>query len=228
MKTLNLKYLLISLALFVAAAGGVAFKPTGHIADQGPKIDLKMMIPKQFGEWKLDDSIVPILPSPDQQRNISETYDQIVNRTYVNGDGKRMMVSIAYGSNQDQKLKAHRQEICYAAQGFQIRSIKHITARVAGADITVTQMFAVAKQREEPVTYWFTVGNQVVQSHLQRLVAQLRYGLTGTIPDGFLVRISSLNSNVQSAFQEHLTFINEMFETMPSESRARFVGDSFQ
>jgi EpsI family protein len=225
MKTLNFKYLLIGLALFVAAAGGAALKPTKYIADQGPKIDLETMIPKQFGEWTLDTSIVPILPSPDQQQSISETYSQLVNRTYVNGDGKMMMVSIAYGSNQNQKLKAHRQEVCYVAQGFQIRSIKHITARVASSDITVTQMFAVREQREEPVTYWFTVGNQVVQSHLQRLVAELQYGLSGTIPDGVLVRISSLNSNAQSAFQDHLTFINEMLETMPPGSRARFVGD---
>ena len=188
--------------------------------------DLEALIPKDFSGWKIDPSIIPVLPSPDQQQQLSETYDQLVNRTYVNDAGKRMMISIAYGSRQSQSTQAHRQEVCYAAQGFQIKNLQHVTENVAGSEITITRMMATAKQRIEPVTYWFTVGDRVVQSRIQRLMVQLQFGLSGTIPDGVLVRISSINPNEEVAFREHLDFINEMLETMPQSSRARFVGSS--
>ena len=58
MKTPSLKHLLTGLA--------IAITPTSKIADQGPKIDLETMIPKQFGEWKMDGAIAPLLADPKQ------------------------------------------------------------------------------------------------------------------------------------------------------------------
>ena len=211
------------LILLIASAilGNVLVPKPVPISEQP---NLEAMIPRQFGEWSIDPSIVPILPSPDQQQQLSETYDQMVNRTYVDGRGRRVMVSIAYGSRQDQKLKAHRQEVCYSSQGFQIRNIRHKSEKIGGVDIILTQMFAVSGQREEPVTYWFTVGNQVVQSHLQRLIAQLQYGLGGTIPDGVLVRVSTLQPDSEHAYQEHIEFINTLLVNMTPEAQQRLVG----
>lgn len=212
----------IGTAMLIAGVLSSALQPKPIPPSEHPQ--LETLIPRDFGMWTVDRSIIPILPSPDQKQQVDETYDQMVNRTYVNSSGKRIMVSIAYGSRQDQRLKAHRQEVCYAAQGFQIRNIRTRTVTVAGVPIEVTQMFAVANQREEPVTYWFTVGNQVVRSHFERLVAQLSYGLSGTIPDGVLVRVSSINSNEEAAYREQLEFISELLMTLPQESRSRFIG----
>jgi exosortase B len=220
----NRRNLAFGLMLFIAVVSAIALRPKAISVSAQPNLEL--LIPKQFGEWTIDQSIIPVLPNPGSQQQLAETYDQTVNRTYINGTGKTIMLSVAYGSRQNQKLKAHRQEVCYAAQGFEIRNLKHVTARISDVNIVVTHMLAVAKQREEPVTYWFTVGNRVVQSHLQRLVAQLQYGLAGTIPDGILVRISSLDSNEQAAYQDHVKFMNEMLEFMPLEGRVRFVGDA--
>jgi exosortase B len=220
----NGRNLAFGLMLLFAVVSAITLQPKVIPVSEQPNLDL--LIPKQFGEWTIDQSIIPVLLDPGPQQQLAETYDQTVNRTYINGTGKTIMLSIAYGSRQNQKLKAHRQEVCYAAQGFEIQNLKHVTAHISDVDIVVTHMLAVAKQREEPVTYWFTVGNRVVQSHLQRLVAQLQYGLAGTIPDGVLVRISSLDSNEQAAYQDHVNFMNEMLEFMPLEGRARFVGDA--
>ena len=87
-------------------------------------------------------------------------------------------------------------------------------------------MFASAKERREPVTYWFTVGNQVVQSHLERLLAEIQYSITGAIPDGVLVRISNLSENEKLAYQQHLEFVNALVDVIPPQSRKRFVGAS--
>lgn len=225
MRSTILRHLGIGLAMILAAILAVIVTPKPIPKSEQP--DLEALIPRQFGDWSIDTAITPVLPSPDQQQVLQETYDQMVNRTYVNTKGERVMISIAYGSRQDQKLKAHRQEVCYASQGFQIRNIVHQTVRVAGTDISVTRMFAVSKQREEPVTYWFTVGGQVVQSRLERLLVQVQYGLAGTIPDGVLVRVSNLSSNEQGAYQEHLAFINALLETMSPQSRSRFVGNAY-
>jgi EpsI family protein len=219
----KLRPFFLGLLMVLAAGLAILLEPKTIPKDEQPK--LEALIPKQFGDWTTDPSVVPILPSPDQEKQIAETYDQLVNRTYVNSSGKKIMISIAYGSRQDQKLKAHRQEGCYASQGFQISNLEYKTARIAGVDIPVTTMLAVLKDRREPVTYWFTVGSQVVQSRFQRLLVQIQYGMTGTIPDGVLVRVSNISGDEASAYQEHLTFINALLEALPPASRRRFVGN---
>ena len=50
---ISLKPLLTGLAMLAAAGLALAITPTSKIADQGPKIDLETMIPKQFGEWTM-------------------------------------------------------------------------------------------------------------------------------------------------------------------------------
>lgn len=52
-------------------------------------------------------------------------------------------------------------------------------------------MFAVRGERHEPVT-WFTMAGKPVLSRTQQLLVQLRHGLRGELPDGALVRISSM------------------------------------
>lgn len=223
MPKLGIRHLFVVLSMATAATLGSLLKP--EAIPQSQHLDLERLIPKEFDGWTIDSSMVPVLPSPDRQQMLNETYDQLVNRTYMDSSKRRIMVSIAYGSRQTQSLKAHRQEVCYASQGFQIRNLKHEQVKVAGKDITVTRMFATAKERQEPVTYWFTVGDRVVQSHLERLVAQIRFGLSGTIPDGVLVRVSSLSSDPERAYGEQLDFINVLVTQIPAEHRSHFVGN---
>jgi EpsI family protein len=222
MNAISPKNFIIGLCMLAAAGLAVAMKPAPVPPQLRP--NLEALIPKHFDDWVIDPDVVPVLPSPDQKQMLDETYDQIVNRTYVNSKGERIMISIAYGSQQTQKLKAHRQEVCYASQGYEIRDLVHEKARVAGSDITVTRMYAISKARHEPVTYWFTVGDQVVQSRLDRLLVQLQYAFTGMIPDGVLVRVSNISTEPQQAYQKQLDFINAMLAQMPPESARKFVG----
>jgi len=59
-------------------------------------------------------------------------------------------------------------------------------------EIPAQRLFASRGAREEPVTYWFTVG-EAVQGKLQRRLAELSYGLTARISDGMLFRVSSID-----------------------------------
>jgi EpsI family protein len=208
-----------------AAALAGALRPSAITESVRPHF--AAAIPREFSDWSEDPAIIPILPSPDQQRLISEIYDEVVNRTYVNSRGDRIMLSIAYGSRQTQQLKTHRQEVCYAAQGFQIRNLAHGIAQIGARTIPVTRMFAVRDQRHEPVTYWFTIGDRIVLSRTERLLMQLRFGITGQIPDGTLVRISNLSDDQQGSFAAHDSFISSLLNSMTAESGRRLVGTSF-
>jgi EpsI family protein len=198
--------------------------PKEKLADTRVQFQLDKSVPRQFDDWRVDDSIVPLPPSPDQQSVLNEIYDQVLSRTYVNGRGQRMMLSITYGSKQNEQLRAHRQEVCYAAQGFKISHLQHLDVNVAGGPLPATRMVATHDARIEPVTYWFTTGDTVVLSYWDRELAQFRYALSGYVPDGYLVRISSLSADPRSAFAQQLAFANALMPHLDPELRRRLVG----
>jgi len=103
-----------------SAALTLALTPTKKIADQQEKIDLELMIPSQFSEWKIDRSITPLQVDPETQNKLNRIYNQTLTRTYINLHGDRIMLSIAYGGDQGDNLAIHKPEVCYYSQGFEI------------------------------------------------------------------------------------------------------------
>lgn len=200
--------------------------PQDKLADTRQQFQLETAVPKQFGDWRIDTSMVPLPPSPDQASVLNQIYDQILSRTYINGQGERIMLSITYGSRQTQQLRAHRQEVCYRSQGFNISGLEHTQLTVAGAPLPATRMLATQNTRMEPVTYWFTTGDTVVLNYWDREWAQFRYALSGYVPDGYLVRISSLSRNPQLAYRQHIEFADTLFGHVDPELRRRLVGHS--
>ena len=135
------------------------------------------------------------------------------------------MLTIAYGSAQTQDLKAHRQEVCYRAQGYTIEMLRHENMKILNSEIPVTRMYATQRGRTEPVTYWFTMGNQVVLSRTERFLVQLKYALSGYIPDGFLVRISSLSSDPERAYVNQDRFIGDLISSVSKTTAKRLLGN---
>ena len=218
---------MVVLALMLGAATlSVVAVPTKLLADTRPGFELEAAVPKAFGDWKVDPFMIPIPPSPDQERALSQAYDQVLSRTYVNSRGERIMLSITYGSRQNQQMRAHRQEVCYSAQGFRISQLQRAPLSVAGATVPSARMVATQGQRVEPVTYWFTMGDDAVMSYLDRELTQLKYAVAGQIPDGYLVRVSSLSSNPNEAFTKQADFANALMASLDSELRMRLVGRS--
>ena len=213
--------LLAGLAMAVTAAAAPALKP---VRAAGPAIDLEAAVPATFGDWRIDPESMSIAPAPDVQANLDRLYGQIVSRTYVNSRGEQVMLTVAHGGDQSDALKAHRQENCYAAQGFEIRELRHERLATAGRDIPVTRMLAVRGERSEPVTYWFTMGDRVVLSRGERLRTQLENGIAGRVPDGMLVRVSNLTTDAPGAYRAHESFVAALLAAMPAKDATRFVG----
>lgn len=212
--------------MLMASVVSVFAVPSAKLADTRPAVDLETAVPKAFGDWRLDTNVVPLPPSPDQEETLRRIYDQILSRTYVNSRGERMMVSLTYGSKQTQQMRAHRQEVCYAAQGFKISGVEHPVLTIAGAPIPATRMVATQGVHVEPVTYWFTTGDTVVLTYLQREMAQFKYAMSGYIPDGYLVRISSRSSDSRDAYAKQLEFANVLLEQVDANLRRRLIGSS--
>jgi EpsI family protein len=95
---------------------------------------------------------------------------------------------------------------------------------IAGRTIGATTMYAALGQRHEPVTYWFTMGDTVVMSRTERLLTQIKYSFAGVIPDGFLVRISSLGEDDAASYQAHAEFARQLIEAADEPTRVRLVG----
>jgi EpsI family protein len=225
MNALKYKFLLIGLALFVAAAGGMALKPTRHIADQGAKFDLKNLIPLQFADWKVDDTIIPITVSPDVQAKLDRIYNQTLTRTYINQKGERVMLSIAYGGDQSDDMQVHKPEVCYPAQGFEI--LKSVTGifDTGFGHIPVKRLLATQGARVEPIIYWLTVGDTVAVNSLKWKLAQMKYGLTGKVPDGMIFRVSSLGDEV-TAYPIQEDFTRALLKAISPENRKRLIGST--
>lgn len=220
-----LRTALITAALmFAASTAAVALRPTHKLADAGPKVDLEAMIPKQFGDWRIDDTIRPVLPSPDQQAALDKIYNQVLARTYVNSRGQRVMLSIAYGGDQSDSMQVHLPEVCYAAQGFQIKKASLGQLATEYGALPIKRLVASMNSRIEPITYWITVGEEVVNSGIKRKLAQLKHGITGSVPDGILVRASSIDRDESNAYQLQEAFFRDMLAGMQEADRNKVAG----
>lgn len=218
--------ILLATLMMAASVSAVVMRPSHKLADAGPKVDLEAMIPKQFADWRIDDRIVPVLPSPDVQEKLDKIYNQTLARTYINSRGQRIMLSIAYGGDQSDAMQIHLPEVCYTAQGFQINKTSLSQIATHYGELPVKRLVATLSNRTEPITYWITVGDEVVNAGHMRKLAQLKYGITGSVPDGILVRASSIDRDEKNAYELQASFLSEMLTAMPPSDRARVAGRS--
>jgi EpsI family protein len=209
----------------LAAAAGELLRPTDRLSERKARIVLEKQVPEAFGEWTVDTSIRPVLPDPGLQAMLDVLYSQTLARTYVNARGERVMLSIAYGSDQSNEATAvHRPEFCYSAQGFRVKLLEKETIGVGGTKIPVARVLAQLGQRNEPITYWVTLDESATLPGFGRKLNQIKYGLRGEIPDGMLVRVSSLSANPEASFALQQRFLEQMFSAVPVEVRGRYFG----
>lgn len=224
MSTFKLKHLLAGAAMLAAAAGAVALKPTIRMADSQP-VNFEQMVPKRFGVWQLDPTIIPVEVDPEIQAKLDNIYSQTLSRTYINDKGQRVMLSIAYGEDQNtEKTQAHRPEFCYRSQGFGVKEVAVVNLGVDNRQIVARQLLTQKPNRIEPVTYWMTIGEHVSLPGWRRKVTQLRYGLRGYIADGLLFRVSSLGAETATEYQLQQAFISDLNRAIPEQVRSRIFG----
>lgn len=218
---------LIAASLMVGAAAlAHVATPRVRTADLAPPLDLERLVPKSFGPWRVDTNLPVILPSPDVQAKLDAIYNQVLSRTYVDGGGQRVMLSMAYGGDQSDGMSIHLPEVCYPAQGFEVRRRRQAHWTIEGRAMPVVQLETRLSQRNEPVTYWIVVGDEVVPSRTAQKIVKMRYGLRGQIPDGMLVRVSSIDGDAARAFGTQAAFARALQAAIAPELRWRVFGQA--
>ncbi|PPE71358.1 EpsI family protein [Caldimonas thermodepolymerans] len=224
---IRLRVWIVAGLMCLASAMAVVARPSIRMADQGPAIDLETVFPRQFGDWRIDERVPVVVPSPDVQAQLDKIYSQVLARTYVNSRGERVMLSVAYGGDQSDSMQVHRPEVCYPAQGFQVLSVQRdALSGVAGRDIPVQKVHTRLGSRNEPVMYWVVVGERVVGTNTEQKLAQLSYGLRGRIPDGMLVRVSSIHPDNQAAYAAQERFLREIAQSIAPQYQSRVFGST--
>ena len=182
--------LLIGAALLAAAGTAYAAKPRrSEVLLGSAKLD--ELVPKRFLGWSFDSSSGLVLPPSDQMRD--QLYAQILTRVYTNEDGSVVMLLIAYNGSQDGTLQVHRPEVCYPASGYKLTQIDdRMTPISKYIDIPSRYIVAETELREEQLIYWTRLGDQFPRKWSEQKLAVIEENLEGTIPDGVLVRISTL------------------------------------
>ena len=224
--TMKLTTTALTLTVLMCGASVAAFalRPDAKAATSGNAVSLETLVPKRFADWtELPAQGVQVV-NPQTQELLDKLYSQLLVRTYVNKQGYRVMLSLAYGDDQRGGLQAHRPEVCYPAQGFKLGKVEDGSLPTSYGSIDVRRLATSLGARNEPVTYWLTVGDQVIKNTLDKRIAQIRLGLTGQIPDGLLFRISSIDNDNVRGFEMQQKFAAEMMSAVPAAARKQLSG----
>jgi EpsI family protein len=220
--------LVASIVLGLAMAGTSALTgaltPKQKVADARDNFSLEAMIPTSFAGWTVDTSVVPLTPDPTQKELIAALYDQTLSRTYVNAEGQRVMLSIAYGGDQSKQLQLHLPEVCYVAQGFDMVKDHRDELGTGFGTLPVKRLVARQNARNEPITYWITIGDKAVMSGIDQKLQRFMYGLSGRIPDGMLVRVSTIGTDEAGAYRVQDRFVKQMLGALKPGDRSRLLG----
>jgi len=221
---------LIAALMFAASIGADIARPDAKAANRnpGPLLSLENMIPKQFGEWREEPSVQVV--SPAIRATLDKLYSETLTRTYANSlGGYRIMISLAYGHDQRADLQAHKPENCYLYNGFTLHKSEPGQIVTRFGNISVQRLYTSRGSRVEPVSYWFKFGDASVSGDeatrkLKARLAELRYNLTGRIPDGLLFRVSSIDSDQTRANDMQDRFINDLLQAVSAMERKHLTG----
>jgi len=219
------KAILLMMSMLVSAGLASILRPTIYTAEQGPKVNLEQLIPRQFGDWReLQHSTAQII-NPQQAETLGRIYSQTLSRTYFDSQHRVIMLSIAYGVDQSRDSQLHRPETCYPAQGFDLKFTRPAILSTNFGDLKTAQMFAVLGARQEPITYWMRVGDSVLRAGTSQSMQRLHLGLfKNAIPDGLLFRVSNISGDTEASFLRHEAFVRDLLEAASPELRLALIG----
>ena len=225
LKNVPLSLILASIVMLGGLGVSEKLKPTVSLADIKPKLVLEDLVPPGFGRWKEVPNLRPVLPDPTVQAVINSAYSQTLARVYVNDKGQQVMLSIAYGKDQNsESTAAHRPEFCYTGQGFTVEDKGDHVATLPAHNLTTRHLVGIRGNYVEHISYWVTLDEQATLPGLGRKLAQLRYGLHGQIADGMLMRVSTAGADPVASLKLHDEFIHDLEQQVPAGFRARFFG----
>lgn len=221
--TLDRREVLLGGGMLLAAAGAAALTPRHHVELlHGRKLDA--IIPAAFGDWVMKPSSAFVLPKTPGSL-ADRLYSDTVSRLYVAPDRLPMMMVLAYGNLQSDLLQLHRPETCYAAVGFQIsNSVRSALALAPKVAIPWRELTASTENRVEPIAYWTRIGDFLPTDKSEQRAMRFRQQIAGIIPDGILVRLSTVAEPTPATFAELTAFGRALVLAVKPVDRAILIG----
>jgi EpsI family protein len=220
-----------SVAMLAAAVLAHILTPRELMARTSAPLDLQTVVPKKFGSWTLIPDLSPVTPADPEgyvkpDPNSARIYSQEVGRGYTDGQGHIVMLMVAYGPVQNFRLKAQRPEFCYTAAGFRVfnKIGSQIAYRNNADPIKVTRLIAERESRFEPISYWMRVGNDIATGVVDRQIIRLKYGLRGIIPDGALIRVSTVGLAAEPSYKLQDQFVRDLLAAIAPQDLKFFTG----
>jgi EpsI family protein len=176
-------------ALLAAAASTMLLKPQRIAAPLTPGA-LDKAVPKTLGPYSFLTASGLVLPPQDELTE--QIYDQVLTRVYTADGLLPIMLLIAYGSAQDYTLQAHLPEVCYPSSGYTLTEVDRLPTRLGSAAGTATFLTAERAGAIEQVLYWTRIGERFPSSMTEQRLAIFGSNLMRALPDGVLVRVSTL------------------------------------
>ncbi|MBQ1783105.1 MAG: EpsI family protein [Gammaproteobacteria bacterium] len=228
LSVLRLIVIIALFALAVLVAESLTVKPT----PQDDQLVLDQALPDRIGEWThVKSTFMPVQLIGDIDTNIDQPYDQIVMRSYQNGDGQQVMLALAWGRHQRQEVKIHRPELCYVAQGYQLLGKTPQPLAVDGHDELATiigkRMLVSSPMGGEAVSYWVRIGSIFSESAVDTRWHIFSQGLKGRAVDGILVRASipvQQYQNNDADFQLAEEFLTDLVAASSPQLRQMLLG----
>lgn len=227
----------VASAMVIAFASAYLLTPVLSVEARVP--DFEKMVPKQFGEWKE-------ISSPYIQMDLTaggvgqdggeltdeKPYDAVLMRTYANEKGDQVMLALAYAREQRQEVKIHRPEVCYTSQGFTVVADDPVELRILpGKPIPGMQLLARNRQRVEAVSYWIRIGDNYSRNTSQSRWHIFRAGMKGKVPDGILVRASTVQNAISGAdiaYKVQEAFLGNLVGALSPDAARFLVSESWQ
>ncbi len=222
--------IVMAIAMILGAAmTAQAMIPHNKLGKVPTQEELDRMIPKSFGQWTYEPEVRLVEP-PGSDTLSKQIYSAELARGYRDPEGRLVMLMIAYGASQSDRLQLHRPEICYAAQGFRVAKLTTVPLDLGLGlpGLTVRHLLAQRENRLEPITYWMRLGDTVATNAVQRQVLKVEYGLHGYIADGALVRLSTIDLPEDQAYALQTRFVGDFLRSVDPETRRFLIGNENQ
>lgn len=213
-----------------AASAGAAWRLRPRPQQSAiPAASLNRLVPLAVGPWRYLSSAGVVIARPEEAEDPADNggYDQLLARNYAAAGLPAIMLLIAYGSTQGGSLQLHRPETCYPGQGFRLADFADRTMALPGASPVAARGFtAVRDDRIERLVYWTRIADAFPRSTFEEYAAILHEVLRGRVPDGILVRISSIGADTQASDRAIAQFARDLLQASPPQIRALLVGGS--
>ncbi|MCW5640843.1 MAG: EpsI family protein [Rhodoferax sp.] len=219
------RHVLLAALMIGSASAAMVLKPTPVKIDPSQRVDYETIIPMAFGTWTALPSNLGAVVNPQAQEVLDRLYSQIVSRVYLDSvTGKTIMLSLAYGEEQNKQSQVHLPEVCYPAQGFQMRRASDEQLKTDLGVLPIKRLEASLGSRNEPITYWIRIGDHLVRGGYEQKITTIREGFAGRVADGILFRVSSIDQDARQAYALQDRFVTQLLSAVDPKVRHLLIG----